>query len=79
MNNWSRDVIKVTHPGVAGVEEHGDWRDVEDWEHHGGDLHAEEGRGDHKLRSARHKPDGQQLEWRTLTEGDYYTSVNLGL
>ena len=51
---------KVTHPGVAGVEEHGDGRDVEDREHHGGDLHTEEGGGDHQLRSARHEPDGQQ-------------------
>ena len=58
----------MTHPGVAGVEEHGDGRDVEDREHHGGDLHTEEGGGDHQLRSARHEPEAQQLERSHLFE-----------
>ena len=70
-------VAHKPHPGVTGVEEHGDGRDVEDREHHGGDLHTEEGRGDHQLRSARHEPDGQQLEWST--GGDHCKYVNLGL
>ena len=58
-----------TYPGVAGVEEHGDGRDVEDREHHGGDLNTEEGRRDYQLCSARHEPEGQQLKeaiWRWL-------------
>ena len=63
---WLDNNDKVTYPGVAGVEEHGDGRDVEDREHHGGDLHTEEGGGDHQLRGARHEPDGQQLEWSSL-------------
>ena len=50
-------MVSGTHPGVAGVEEHGDGRDVEDREHHRGYLHTEQRRGDHQLGSARHEPD----------------------
>lgn len=53
--------LDVTHPGVAGVEEHGDGRDVEDREHHRRNLHTEQRRGDHKLRRARHEPDGKTV------------------
>lgn len=50
-----------THPGVTGIEEHGDGGDVEDREHHCGDLHTEQRRGDHELGGACHKPDHKPL------------------